>query len=135
MDSSYSWQICPSKWLIRLLIVGYVLALIACFLNALGLVIKLSLAIIVFLHGVLTLKRLARENWRLDYDDKNGWQLIESSLLRSIEILPSTVISRGFIFLHYQKDGKKFYRLILKDALIPNINDYRQLLVTLKTYQ
>lgn len=105
------------------------------FLNALGLVIKLSLAIIVFLHGVLTLKRLARENWRLDYDDKNGWQLIESSLLRSIEILPSTVISRGFIFLHYQKDGKKFYRLILKDALIPNINDYRQLLVTLKTYQ
>lgn len=115
--------------------VGYVLALIACFLNALGLAIKLSLAIVIFLHSFLTLKRLTRENWRLDYDDKNGWQLIEASTLRSIEILSSTVISRSFIFLHYRSGGKKFYRLICKDALVPNINDYRQLLVTLKTYQ
>lgn len=133
--SAYSWQFTASKWLIRLLAVGYVLALSACFLNALSLGIKLSLAIFILLHGGFTLKRLARENWRLDYDDENGWQILEASTTQPLEILPSTVISKLFIFLHYQAAGKKFYRVIFHDALLPNINDYRQLIVTLKTYQ
>lgn len=136
MATSYSWQIGKSRWLIRLLAAGYVFALIACFLNALALIIKVSLATLVFLHGWQTLKRLARESWQLDFDDESsGWQILESSSTQSIEILPSTVISKSFIFLHYQAAGKKCYRLIFRDALVPNINDYRQLIVTLKTYQ
>jgi hypothetical protein len=95
----------------------------------------LGLAILVLLHGVFILKRLARENWRLDYDDESGWQILEASATSSIEILPSTVISKLFVFLHYQTAGKKFYRIIFYDALLPNINDYRQLIVTLKTYE
>jgi len=133
--SAYSWQIGKSKWLIRLLIIVYFLSVLACFMNALALIIKICLAVFVFLHGWRTLNFLAREAWQLDFDDENGWQILESSTTQAIEILPSTVISRRFVFLHYHIAGKKFYRLILKDALIPNINDYRQLIVTLKTYQ
>jgi hypothetical protein len=132
---NYSWQISKSKWLIRLLSAGYFLAIIACLLNALPLLIKLSLASFVLFHSWLTLKKLARENWQLDFDDQNGWQILESSATHSIEILSSTVVSKTFIFLHYQSANKKFYRVIFKDALLPNINDYRQLIVTLKTYQ
>ncbi len=135
LSSAYSWQIQKSVWLIRLLFIGYCLGLFACFLNALAVTIKVSLTAVIFLLGFQNLKRLAREKWQLDFDDENGWQILEKSEMQSIEILPSTVISKGFIFLHYQMAGKKFYRLIFKDALVPNINDYRQLLVTLKTYQ
>jgi hypothetical protein len=131
---SYSWQIRRSEWLIRLLALGYVLAFSASFLNALPLVIRLSVAISVALHSFFTLKKLACELWQLDYDEKNGWQLLEFSRLREIEILPTTVLSRYFIFLHYQCEGKKSYRLIFKDALVVNINDFRQLIVTLKTH-
>jgi DNA-binding PucR family transcriptional regulator len=133
-SSAYSWQFTASKWLICLLATGYILALSASFLNALPLVIKLGLATFVLLHSVVTLKRLASETWRLDYDIENGWQILEASTTQSVEILPSTVISKLFIFLHYQTAGKKFYRVIFHDALLPHINDYRQLIVTLKTY-
>ncbi len=133
--SSYSWQFTASKWLICLLVVVYVLALIAAFLNALQLIIQLSLSVFILLHGWFTLKRLVHENWRLYYDDENAWQIIESNSIHSIEILPSTVISKMFIFLHYQMNDQKFYRIIFNDALLPSINDYRQLIVTLKTYR
>ncbi len=133
--SSYSWQFTASKWLIGLLVIVYVLALIATFLNALQLIIQLILSTFILLHGWFTLKRLAHENWRLYYDDENAWQIIESISIHSIEILPSTVISKLFIFLHYQMNGQKFYRVIFNDALLPSINDYRQLIVTLKTYR
>lgn len=129
---SYSWQIGKSNWLIRLLIAGYFLALSACFLNALALVLKISLAVLILCHAWQTLKRLACENWQLDFDDENGWQILEASTTKSVQILPSTVLSTVFIFLHYQIEKQKFYRLIFKDALLPNINDYRQLIVTLK---
>lgn len=134
IKTSYSWQIQPSKWLRYLLICVYVLTLIACFLNALPLVAKIGLTVFCLLHGFLTLKKLARENWQLDYDEENGWQKIEVARLQKIQILPSTVISRYVIFLHYQCENQKHYRVILKDALVANINDFRQLIVTLKTY-
>jgi hypothetical protein len=134
MKTGYSWQIQRSKWLQRVLICVYVLTLIACFLNALPLILKIGLACFCLLHAFLTLKKLARENWQLDYDEENGWQKIEAARLQKIQILPSTVISRYFIFLHYLCENKKNYRVIFKDALVVNINDFRQLIVTLKTY-
>ncbi|MEI7839702.1 MAG: protein YgfX [Methylococcaceae bacterium] len=128
------WKITESVWQRRILSIIYSLAFIACFMNALPWVICVSLASVVFWHGWQTLKRLARENWLVNYHDEDGWRLTELGATHSIEILPSTVISRRLIFLHYQHDGKKRYRIIAKDALLPNFNDYRQLLVTLKTY-
>jgi hypothetical protein len=130
---SYSWKIGKSNKLILVLTVGYALAIIACFLNALALGIKLGLASLILIHAWRTLKRLERELWQLDFDDENGWQILEASTTKNLQILPSTVISRYFIFLHYQIENQKFYRLIFKDALLPNINDYRQLIVILKT--
>lgn len=134
MTQNYSWQIRQSKLLWRLLALGYVFAVGACIFNSLSLIIRLSLVILVMLHGFFTLKRLSCENWQLDYDEQNGWQLLEFSYLTEIEILPSTVLSRYFVFLHYSSKRKKCYRLIFKDALLVNINDFRQLIVMLKTY-
>lgn len=134
IKTSYSWQIQPSKWLRYLLICVYVLTLIACFLNALPLAIKITLATLCLINGFLTFKKSANENWQLDYDEENGWQKIETARLQKIQILPSTVISRYFIFLHYQCENQKHYRVIFKDAIVKSINDFRQLIVTLKTY-
>lgn len=134
MKISYSWQIQSSKWLRYLLICVYVLTLIACFLNALPLTLKIAFVTFCLVNSFLTFKKCANENWQLDYDDENGWQKVETSRLQKIQILPSTVISRYVIFLHYQCENKKHYRVILKDALVANINDFRQLIVTLKTY-
>jgi hypothetical protein len=130
---NYSWQISKSKWLIRLLSAGYCLALSAAFLNALALFLKIGLTILILCHAWRTLKQLASANWQLDFDDENGWQILEASTTKTIKILPYTVISKAFVFLHYQIGNQRFYRLIFKDALLPNINDYRQLIVTLKT--
>lgn len=133
MMQNYSWQIRSSTSLIFLLTLSYIIALIACFLNSLTIAVKLSLIILIIFNSFFTLKKLARENWQLDYDEKNGWQKLEFSRLREIQILPTTVLSRYFVFLHYQCEGKKCYRLIFKDALLANINDFRQLIVALKT--
>lgn len=135
ISAVYEWQIGASRWLIRLLSVSYFLVLIACFMNSLALLVKLGLAILVLLQTWRTWQQLSACRWQLNYDDKNSWKIIESNTIYSIEILPSTVISRGFIFLHYRTDNKKFYRLLFNDALLPNADDYRQLIVTLKTYQ
>jgi hypothetical protein len=132
---NYSWQISKSKWLMWLLLVVYFLSLLACLMNALSWWIKIILVIGIFLNAWLTFKNRTHESWQLDFDDENSWQILEDSTTQTIKILPSTVISKIFIFLHYQTEKKKFYRLIFKDALLPNINDYRQLIVTLKTYQ
>ncbi len=134
--TAYEWQIGVSRWLMRFLAVGYFLVLITCFMNSLALVIKLSLAIGVFLQAWKTWQQHSVCHWQLNYDDENGWKIAESRASYSIEILPSTVISRGFIFLHYRSENQKFYRLIFQDALlsIPATNNYRQLIVTLKTY-
>ena len=134
MKACYSWQIQPSKGLRCVLIGLYVLTLIACFLNALPLIVKIGLACFCLLQGFSTLKKLARENWQLDYDEENGWQKIEAARLQKIRILSSTVISRYCIFLHYQCENQKHYRVIFKDAIVKNINDFRQLIVTLKLY-
>ena len=130
----YEWQIGVSRWLLRLLAIGYFLALSACFMNSLALLVKLELAILVLLQAWPMWRQFQASCWQLNYDDANSWKISESSTMYFIEILPSTVISRGFIFLHYRTDNKKFYRLIFKDALLSNASDYRQLIVMLKTY-
>ena len=47
---NYEWQIGVSYWLMRLLAVGSFLALIACFMNALALLIKLGMARVWFFY-------------------------------------------------------------------------------------
>lgn len=71
--------------------------------------------------------------WRLFYNDEDGWQTDLLNVKQAIDILPSTVITRHIIFLHYQSNGQTFYRMLTKDALVLDANNYRQLIVTLKT--
>ena len=132
---NYSWRICKSTLWVRFLYIIYLLSVSAIFLNALPLVIKIGIAIVVIFHAYKTIKKFQNENWQLDFDDENGWQILESSTIKSLEILPSTVLTRWCIFLHYKIENKTFYRLISKDSILPDINDFRQLFVTLKTYQ
>ena len=107
----------------------------ACFINALPWGIQFILASLVLRYGGSSLTQLKDESWQLNYDEKDGWQMIENGAKHTIAILSSTVVNRTMIFLHYERNNKKHYRLIAKDALLPNFNDYRQLIVTLKTYR
>jgi hypothetical protein len=109
----------------------YSLALLACFMNALSFITQSILALFVIFHGWRYFK--SKEAWQLFYNDENNWQMTTIDTQHSIEILPSTVITRQIIFLHYQLNGIKFYRIITKDALVSDLNNYRQLIVALKT--
>ena len=129
---NYEWQIGVSYWLMRLLAVGSFLALIACFMNALALLIKLGLASLVLLQALQTWQQFSVCHWYLNYEDENSWKIIESNRIYPIEILSSTVISQCVIFLHYRNESKKHYRLIFKDALFPNASNFRQLIMALK---
>ena len=134
ISTAYEWQIGVSHWLIRFFAVGHFLAIIACFMNALALLVKLGLAVCVILQAWQTWKHHHVCRWQLNYDDKNSWRITESNASYSIDILPSTVISRWFILRYCRSENQKFYRLIFKDALFLTTNDYRQLLVMLKIY-
>ncbi len=131
----YTWKITSSYRQIGFLAIVYFLGLIACFTNALPWEIQLVFTGLILQHAWLTLKRLRCENWQLSCDEQSGWHVIENGVTQSIDILSSTVVSRMMVFLHYQCHHKKIYRLIAKDALLPSFNDYRQLIVTLKTYK
>ena len=100
-------------------------------MNALSFITQSILALFVIFHGWRYFK--SKVTWQLFYNDENNWQMTTIDTQHSIEILPSTVITRQIIFLHYQLNGIKFYRMITKDALVSDLNNYRQLIVALKT--
>lgn len=131
----YTWKITFSTSCQRIFLAIYVLSLGACFKNALPWAIQFCFAAGISWQMWLWIPHTKQENWQLVYDEESGWKIMEDGATHSIEILPSSVINRFIIFLHYQYDGKRIYRLIAKDAIVSNLNDYRQLIVTLKTYQ
>ena len=128
---TYHWYIIPSRHFSILIRCLYSLALLACFMNALTFFTQSILAVLVMLHGWHYFK--SQTAWQLFYNDDANWQVSTADTQNTIEILPSTVITRQIIFLHYQLNGITFYRIIPKDALISDLNTYRQLIVALKT--
>ena len=128
---SYHWYIIPSRHFTILMRCVYGLALLACFMNALTFFTQSILALFIIFHGWRYFKSQAA--WQLFYNDEDNWQMRTVDTQNTIEILPSTVITRQIIFLHYQLNGIKFYRMIIKDALVSDLNNYRQLIVALKT--
>ena len=128
---SYHWYIIPSRHLTILVKGVYCLALLACFMNALTFFTQSLIALFVIFHGLRYFK--AADAWQLFYNDEDGWQMAVLDTQNTIEILPSTVVTRQIIFLHYQLNGKKCYRIITNKALVSDLNNYRQLIVALKT--
>lgn len=128
---AYHWYIIPSRHLTILVRGVYSLALLACFMNTLTFFTQSLLALFVIFHGLRYFN--ATDAWQLFYNDEDGWQIAVLNIQNTIAILPSTVVTRQIIFLHYQLNGKKNYQIITKDAIMSDVNNYRQLIVALKT--
>lgn len=120
-----------SQRLIKLMIFIHALALLACVLNSLPVLVKFVLLVTIAVHGYVDGKRLTNRQYRIEQTE-NIWQLSEGNAFVGIQILPATVISSVAIFLQFKKeDGKTGALVIFSDALAED--DYRCLIVRLKT--
>ncbi len=127
LSTPFVAELKPSLKLQRLLIVIHVIALGACFANALPLQLKLITALLIGVNFKLTFPPLKIERRKISYTDKQGWQICDGGEFLSVDILKSTVITTFFIFLHLRD---KPTILIANDAL--NEDAYRELIVRLK---
>ncbi|MDD1616343.1 MAG: hypothetical protein CG439_1471, partial [Methylococcaceae bacterium NSP1-2] len=110
----------------------HALALAACVMNSLPVIVKCALLIAIGSHFYFQLKGLKSQQYTIKHSETLGWELAEGDDFESIKILPSTVISIFAVFLQFEKENKSKQSLvILSDALAED--DYRRLIVTLKT--
>ncbi|MDD1606332.1 MAG: hypothetical protein LUP96_06515 [Methylococcaceae bacterium] len=110
----------------------HALALAACVMNSLPVIVKCALLLAIGSHFYFQLKELKNQQYAIKYTETLGWELAEGDDFESIKILPSTVISIFAVFLQFKKENKSKQSLvILSDALAED--DYRRLIVTLKT--
>jgi hypothetical protein len=116
-----------SRKLQRLIIVIHLIALGASAVNALPLIVKLAIAILIGLNFKINLPRIKIEQRKIRYTEKLGWEISEGGDFEAVAILKSTVVTTVFIFLQMHN---KPTILIANDAL--REDDYRQLIVKLK---
>ena len=118
-----------SKRLTQLIIFMHGLALVACIMNSLPLLLKCVLLLAI--SGHFYINRKIPKLYQLEYNE-TAWKIAEHEDFTAIEILPSTVISIFAIFLHFKTDNKPNNTLVIfNDALAKD--DYRHLIVKLKT--
>jgi hypothetical protein len=121
-----------SVYLLRLMAVIHALALVACVLNSLPVLIKGVLFVAVAIHFYVQFKQLNAKQYIIKHTETAGWELSTGGEFAAVAVLPSTVISTVAIFLHLKTDGKARQNLVIaSDALAEN--DYRSLIVRLKT--
>ncbi len=131
----------PSSRLKYLLVFVHIMALLAGIGNALPLMVKISLCILIGMHFWMIVRYLKVSNYSISYSEALGWRFSEGGNFASISILKSTVATTLGLVLHikYQdqlqhlfwlSDHKKTL-LILSDAL--SEKDYRSLIVKLRT--
>jgi hypothetical protein len=128
----------PSRRLARLVIAAHGLAIAAGQANALPILYKGLLLIVLVAHLYYAVKRLNHTLPSLKYADASGWQIAGDSEFESAVILKSTVVTPFAIWLHTSGRakaglfaGNKNTILIARDAL--EEDDYRRLIVKLKT--
>jgi toxin CptA len=110
----------------------HVLALAACVMNSLPVIVKCVLLLAISSHFYFQLNGLKSQPYTIKHSETLGWELAEANNFVAIQILPSTVISIFAVFLQFQKENKAKHSLvILSDALTED--DYRRLIVKLKT--
>jgi hypothetical protein len=127
LNSTFVAELKPSKKIQQLVIVIHVIALAACFANALPLEMKLVTALLIGLNLTKTHPALKKERRIITYTEKQGWQISNGGDFKAVTILKSTVTTTFFIFLHLQNESTT---LIAYDAL--DETDYRDLIVRLK---
>jgi hypothetical protein len=117
----------PSKNLQRLVIVIHSIACVATVSNALPLVAKLAIVVLVGVNFRVNFPRLKNEQRKIRHTEKLGWEISDGGDFKAATILRSTVVTTFLIFLHI-KDNPPI--LVANDAL--SMDDYKQLLVKLK---
>ncbi|MBM4207419.1 MAG: hypothetical protein FJ190_05165 [Gammaproteobacteria bacterium] len=126
-SSPFFAEIKPSKKLQRLVMLFYALALAAGFANALPLAVKLAVAAAIVLSFKFSYPKFQQDQRKLKYSEKRGWELSDGGDYIQVEVLPSTVLTTVFIFLHLRHQPAM---VIANDSL--SESEYRQLLVKLK---
>ena len=90
----------------RMVSVIFALALLACWVNSLPLLIKVSLGVLTLGYFVNLLQRLKKRQYTFRYTDTRSWEFSETEEFVSIEILPSSVVTNHAVFLHFQTLGE-----------------------------
>ena len=127
------FKLMPSSLYKAMMGLAHIVALAACFNNALPVLVKVMLGAAIIGHYAYTVRYAKVAQCRIQYTELSGWQIASSEDFEPIEILPSTVLTNFAIVLQTDKvisNTRKDF-LILTDAL--NQNDYRRFLVKLKT--
>ncbi|MDP3008992.1 MAG: hypothetical protein Q8N30_07980 [Methylococcales bacterium] len=121
-----------SIYLLRLMAVIHALALVACVLNSLPVLIKGAVFVAVVIHFYVQTKQLNAQQYTIKHTEAAAWELSEGGEFASVAVLPSTVISTIAIFLHLKTESKTRKNLVIvSDSLAAD--DYRSLIVRLKT--
>jgi hypothetical protein len=138
----------PSKRLIIGLIISHSLALGACFVNALPIMVQMLLAVGLAGHCYWAIHREWRVWHGLRYSKALGWEMAGPSSFIAVYILPSTVITPFALLLHVeiQDSHTHIYPLLAFGRTRPKTRqtililpdnlgqvDYRHLAVKLKT--
>lgn len=126
-SANFFAELKPSRRLRYLIAVIHLLTTGACLANALPTAIKLGVITLIAANFIRVNRNLNSESKQIWYSGKSGWEISTAVDHEAIEIVGSSVISTGVIFLH-SKD--KLPIVIFQDAL--DERDFRQLIVLLK---
>jgi hypothetical protein len=120
-----------SARLLRVMGFIYALALLACVMNSLPVLIKCVLFVAIGLHFYVQTKQLNAKQYSIKHTETVGWELSTGSEFVAVAVLPSTVISTVAIFLHLKVESKARQNLVIvNDSLVAD--DYRRLISRLK---
>ncbi len=118
--------------MIKWLVVIHAIAIIAAFINALDLIYKVIITLMVLVSLLVYLKRQINfHDLLIRHSNEAGWEVahLENNFY-TIEVLASTILTRYIIVLHFIQNNKKQTILICRDAL--SYDEFRKLMVALK---
>jgi hypothetical protein len=133
----YSFQVKfhPSRTLFYAGIVLHTLALMACFLMGVVLMVKGLMVMMVLVSLYRQYYIFKPQQWaQLTYSDEQGWRYAQGEQpLIPITILPSTVITTRWVIIHALTENKQWQAIVIGyDSLSDDY--FRQLRVNLKIF-
>ena len=110
----------------------HAIAIVAVLINALDLIYKVIISLMVLVSLFVYLKREYNfQGLLIRHSSGLGWEVAYlENYFYAVDILASTVITRYIIVLHFLQNKKKQTILICRDAL--SYDEYRKLMVALK---
>ena len=126
------FKLVPSKQIEMIVDALHLLAILACWLNALSRTYQLSLSVAVLALWFLHKRRRRAIPVHLSYTSAKGWEIsYDGSHYLIADILETTVITRIGVFFHYRIDDHFNRNLLIPKDSLP-ANDFRRLVVRLK---